>query len=568
MWNLKKTLQFALPLCLLVSLSAGEDYQPMLTKLNPPEKIIVVDVSKETKSRSGFGIAAVCMQGLINRNGATKVYLTGVPIRVYGIPKLPDDPRNVQQMFLDDGLIPFPRETAELDEGLEYPGLSYLVENFGHLLSGKVAYAGRGGTKSSRAGGVMAAVNVCTFESALPVTPEVDAFLQAQGIELKPVVELPEMDNIEATRWSMARYLDHPKLNQRAIGFGPGLATPAMLDYWVATHSFVYMLRGDVPEEAAFIPELLNADNFPQGIPNMGPVEGVRSIDYIEASGYSSVCGEIPNASLTSSIPTQSERFVTPPKPKALPIDPNGAYIAFNGPDGDAMDFCLFFGYLGMRNDPALGKVPVGLRINPYAMDLFPSIVEWYTKINPDLVDVIPSMNDGGFPLTDPGADYWNRTYDHYIQSANGNFQVLHFLGTYPDNNFYRMTKEFPAIMAICGYQGGDEKTHSNWLVRDNDARTVYVDLIGRRGEKYAEVGDASDSVNYELVRQGLTDPADRDRPLFMMVRFASESGMNAFTLVQATMDRLNADPSVKRTLYFVPPRDLAATYRAWADQQ
>jgi hypothetical protein len=92
------------------------------------------------------------------------------------------------------------------------------------------------------------------------------------------------------------------------------------------------------------------------------------------------------------------------------------------------------------------------------------------------------------------------------------------------------------------------------------------VDQIGRRGEKYARPGDAVDTANYELVRAGLTPGSADGDPIFMLVRIASESGMNAFSIVRGMCDRLRADPGISRRLHFLPPRDLAATYRAWCD--
>jgi hypothetical protein len=50
------------------------------------------------------------------------------------------------------------------------------------------------------------------------------------------------------------------------------------------------------------------------------------------------------------------------------------------------------------------------------------------------------------------------------------------------------------------------------------------------------------------------------------MARLPSACGINAFRMIKTMQDQMKEDDEIHRHLYFLPPRDLVATYKTWAD--
>ena len=59
-------------------------------------------------------------------------------------------------------------------------------------------------------------------------------------------------------------------------------------------------------------------------------------------------------------MPTDPSQFTAFAYAPVSSVDLNGAYIAFNGPDGDALDICTLAAYKNLRQDGATGVVPIG----------------------------------------------------------------------------------------------------------------------------------------------------------------------------------------------------------------
>jgi len=572
-------------------------YTPMLPKTGPTEKVIVVDITKDKLvgtdayniyyhfSESQDAVMAICaLQGLINRDSPTKIYLTNVPGQISWSPEVmlfrpEDDPSTTA---LEDGLIPYPIEYAELDETKRFPALSWLLDNYGHLVKGKAlcpTTAGHEHDVTETSGARAAALNACTFESFLPVTPLINKYLLHEGYRIEQKYDLRSMDNVEAMRWSMDQYLDHPKLNRQLVSAWSEVGThpSTMADYFVATYTFNYFYNrhhgfheqfGSKLEEEAGDPllrELLSGEHFYKGAPHFGCVEMSHLIPLIQELGYTCVCGHFPNASMTSSIPTRPDSFTPADEPRVLPIDPNGIYLAWNGPDGDNINFAFTFNYPAMRNDPLTGDVPVGWRFNPYIMDLFPTLFAWYTEQGPDTIDLVTSPNDGGDPQGAEGRAYWKKTYLNYVSNSNGAVHVANFMGQFPNDHFHDiMGDDGPFDLVINGYHGLNDY-EEKWLIRDNAYDTVYVNQIGFRGPKPSRPGHFLVDNTYNHLLGVFENRIREGEPYFVMGRLPSEAGINGFTIIRYLTERLQR--AVPRTIYLVRPSDLAATYRYWSQQ-
>jgi HEAT repeat protein len=384
------------------------------------------------------------------------------------------------------------------------------------------------------------------------------------------------MSNAEAMRWSMDRYLDHPNRNRQVVGVWSELGThpSTMADYFVATHTFTYFLHRDhrwtepfgvqVDDADELMKELLSPEHYPPGIPNIGCVEMSDCIPLIEELGYASVCGMFPNASMTSSIPTDPSSFTPADPPKVLEIDPNGIYLAWNGPDGDNINFGFHFNYPAMRRDPMTGQVPVAWRFNPYIIDLFPTLFAWYTQQGPGTIDLTSSLNDGGDPKTPEGRAYWIETYTHYLEASNGAIQVANFMGQFPNEHFHAMMGHVPLKAVVNGYHGVGERD-SKLLLRDNEARTLYTNQIGFRGPKPSSIGHRFTGNAVIDLRQTIENDAVAGEPYFVVGRLPSECGLNGFSIAHHLTKRLQAQTD--RTIYLVRVSDLAATLKAHRDR-
>ncbi|MGC1481974.1 MAG: hypothetical protein WA771_15855 [Chthoniobacterales bacterium] len=548
-------------------------YSPNLPKVSPMDGAIVIDLAQPEGGQvtdKDMRATLLSFQGLINRTESKKIYFKSMPVRVFqtgderdhmSVEAGPGDPT---QLWIDAGLIPGKLETPELDNSSSQPVFDYLWANYSHLIKGKILCSDF--TKEpEKMGGRAAALTAATFEDALMVPISVDSYLTEKGIDLEVLGDTREMETVEAFNWSIEKYADHPKRNKQVVAFVGDINPPVMWDYWVATHTFSFWLKKSGPtQQDAVDPEfakLLNADYYPQGVPVIGPVEGGKIIQRIQKLGYTSVCGLLPNASVTASIPTDPSKFGTAPEPKALELDPNGVYLSFNGPDGDALDFLAYIGFKGMYQDEKVGEAPVGWRVNPYFIDLFPTLYGFFSTRDPETIDIVGSMNDGGSSYTAAGQKGWTEQYRNYLDNSNGSMRLMNFLG-----GMYSATK--PEILAlefdfvITGYQGETDKFEPEFKITDE---TLFSNQVGLRGHaKVSKPGGPESEDTLKYIRSAIEQESVDGEPFFIMGRLPSECGAHAFSILSWIGEELEKDMPKGRKLYFIPPRDLAATYKSW----
>ncbi len=568
----------------------GNEYKPVLPKADPTEKVIVLDITPE-KGDSSDGMklrvfdmleTLTALQGLANRENLEKVYLLGMPVRIFFLPESAEGqpvnsskagPGDPGREMLENGMIPYPKTYPKLDRSKEYPALAWMLKRYQDRVKGLVLIPTS--NKEENVGARAAGVNACTFEGLLPVCDSVHDFIKNEGYDFPVRYDLRKMNNIEAFHWSLEKYIDAPDRSLQVIGYGPqGANPPIMNDYWVVNKVYCYFLCGimrrDTEEdkkrhrkEIAVLSKLLNKKHYPKGTVNIGDSEGPHLIPDIQDLGYTVVCGHIPNASVTSSIPTDPSTFEPAPEAKALDVDPNGVYITFNGNDGDAIDFNIYIQYKNLLHDPAAKQgVPMAWKVNPYFIDLFPTWYAWHTRQYRDTVDLTISFNDGGCPKDPEGYVEWLRQLKHYIANSNGSLRIMNYFGPFRIRNCTRgimkdVSQQTDLLYIFRAYQGFGKPPA--WFVAND---TVFSNQVGGAGQTPQSLAD-------EIAKHINAAPAGR--PIFFMARLGvdHERDLNArrgtipFTMAKEIMDVLKADPSVKRKLYFVPPRDLAATVKA-----
>ena len=118
---MKRMTGFIIGVIVATELTAA-GYVPIVPKTAPATKLLVLNISKEVK-RGDVYHAITCIQGLVNRDSAKKVYFYKHKSRVF--PDLADIKSGVgdsEKILLDD-VISTPKEYVTLDDSQDYPAL-------------------------------------------------------------------------------------------------------------------------------------------------------------------------------------------------------------------------------------------------------------------------------------------------------------------------------------------------------------------------------------------------------------------------------------------------------------
>ncbi len=564
MFSLSLRLSLAVLLLSMTSLFAGEPatpYKPLLPYTSPTEKILVVDLQQD-KNNAGTGFyteaedvvyAASVLQGLINRQSDTKVYLLNMPMRFYWNNEH-GDIGNPQYMMLDDAFTPCQKEYVELDNNKRFPALSWLVQNYSHLLKGMIL-APHNASGYDHVGARNAAITACAFEDALYAPPIVEDYLRQEGVKLPVIANTRDMGRVEAFNWSVTRYLNDPKRCRNLVAFHDNSAQsgPAMVDYWVATRTFCFFLMPREKKELELFPEILNESNYPAGTFVIGGPESVHAINPIQNQGYIAGYGPSPNVSVLSSFRVAPEKLTPPAAAKPLPIDPNGLYVALNCPDGDAIDFLYQSMLKSYYYSPSAGTYPMGIKLSPYLYDLSPTVFAWYTRQYPETANLITCLNDGHIPRTPEGAQAYQDIQKHYAANVNGNLQVANFFGTSA-----QATSDIAALYDIgyrdvmVGVSGRRNEVTPEWTMKEGVLFYYQIGWAWHEAEQVAE----------DIIRSGRMFPPGT--PAFVAARAVSKNGDLAITEMYETVKALRKIDTRGRNLYLVTPHVLSATAHAW----
>ncbi len=242
-------------------------------------------------------------------------------------------------------------------------------------------------------------------------------------------------------------------------------------------------------------------------------------------------------------------------EPAEIDVVADGLYLAFHGNDGDAIDFAYAVSLSSLLTDPARGELPMAIKVNPYWIDLFPTLYAWHTEQAGGPIDLVVSMNDGGAGNTAEGEAGWRRQLAHYLDHANGSLRIANYFGPF-DAGRGRVMGSFADLginhvfRAYQGFRGQPMR----WATRNG---CVHSNMVGTANATPVETA--------EQVRQAVAQvPAGE--PAFVLVRLGvdpdrdlnARRGSYAFTMAQEVIDALEAEPPVGRTIHLVPIRDLA----------
>ena len=584
----------------------ADTYEPVMPKNGRTLRVIVIDFSQSKSKAESISLA--CLQGLVNRDSEDKIYVKGWPTRIFSHPELSEFERgggvgDVYEMMLD--LIPYPQQRVNIPSG-QFSALKWLLDRHQEKVKGLVLVSERSD------GSAAAGINACTFESLLPVTARVRDAIARWGYDFETEYDVSQMSNIEATRWSIERYMADPRRVKHVLNYSDPLHL--MNDYVVSNFIFSYRLEGKknvksadgtteevaIQDEPALLEELYAPGNFAPGAMNIGGAEGPKLIPHLSDFGAFCVCGHAGNCSVTSSIPTSPDDFPPMPKGRSLPADSNSVFITFSGNDGDAIDFGLYCATKNFVNDPHAGQIPMSWKINPIYIDLFPSWYRFHLG-RYENVEIAGSFNDGGCPSGKrlpperqaAAIAGWEQLYGGLIKNSAGSMRQFCVLGRYCGGTS-RTVRFLHNQGADYVYRGYDGKT-GNYNGRTRMAlvgqETVVSNLVG--------LAPSGPEDAYRQIKRSLGEFNRPNRPMFLMVRLgvtwvenndqqavenlldvSKQSGvrrpnrslyLNArrgilpFTMAKSIMNLLEQDQSIQRKITYVNPRDFAATYRQWA---
>jgi hypothetical protein len=535
---------------LVCATAASAAYTPKMPKMAATTAIVTVDLATDLAARSWEAkedyIAITAIQGIVNRTSATKIYLLHTCTEINWCVE-------TDQMKLDDSMFPVPRTAAVLPGGKKYPALSYLLQQYSSYIKGKVLYPS---LPPSCEGAVTAAITACGMEDAIPVSSAIDAYISGEGYSFAQKADTRTLtNNVAACDWAWANYYN-TTTTKAFIGwhsfsvFGGTVNNqfPTYFDYFIACRAFCASLNANNASELTRINSLL--PNWPEGTPVMGiPTDESKGLSAMESQSKYFMISYCPNMSVSSSFPSDATKFRQPKIPTADTVLNNGAYVGFYITDGDSYRFSVHHHYSSWRS--ADGAIPVAWSTNPHLLDLFPTLIEWYSKHNfNDAYELVADPHDQcGTSILADGAAF-GAAMKNYMENSNGVFRTFNAFN-YDGKANILIPKINPYFM-IRGYQGTTNGNAVTWYTLSNNTITA-VNLSG--GTQYrATLSEMVSAVKF------VVDATAANTPAFVII---CGDDMGNLADIKTVCNQLQSN-SNGRTYRFLRPQDIAATWRKW----
>ncbi|MFV0395921.1 MAG: Ig-like domain-containing protein, partial [Coprobacillaceae bacterium] len=539
-----------------IETSTSDSYLP---KTKEAEEVIVLDLSHDLKNKDGEAkeayMAITSIQGIINRESTSKIYLTHTPQEHDWTPFAADE------SYLENGLIPVEKKYPILDYGKKYPVLSYLLEKYHKEVSGIMQVPQLSGSIID--GAIMAGVTAAGVEDAILVSEGIEKYIEQEGYTFEVKGNTRNLkSNIEAFDWAYNNYFDKCTKTYAAqhtfTAFGGGMDDqfPIMYDYYIATKAFVFCLDGNKPEELLKLQSFLVPENYAPGTAILGlPVDEGKGISCMQDEGYYFAIMYVPNLTVTSSFPYDSKSVSEPVEPTALQADNNTNYVAFFATDGDSMGFPTNFMYDHMTTSNTRGEVPIGWSFNPHLIDLFPTLVSYYSNNDYNsFYELVSSMNNGGSPKGEEASKTFRERYVDYMGKSNEMFRTINYFNE--DAYVNDLTAAIKPYLLINGYQGQTNGNDVEWGSVDGTDIT-YTNMSG------ATQGNAKTEHIYQALNRITTTKPD-NKPTFTIICVGDGRWSEDPTLhVSEAIEKLKAD-NPNQDFTFLRPTDLAATYKAY----
>lgn len=314
------------------------------------------------------------------------------------------------------------------------------------------------------------------YDSALPATINIATMIAStENATVIPVYRMSlygagktiiDLQGDFPDNWTAYQWADDnlwPKMGRRVVAnFHPTATEHHIRDYLIAKRVFTTWVTGENVEngttsdydlERACVETLW--DNAPDGIPIIGwwatgTDDGLTEYIGVGLAGqygkYCAPCDWTTNLTLIGGTRPDFTKAVSQyhalPKRPTPTLDPAKVYICFNMLDsGDASGYWQFTQHRYQWSDSARGQLPRGWTLGPTAVELLPSVMEWYYD-NATPNDVF-LMGMSGAAYVHPYRDFLTQVdnsqaeWDAYLGLTQYYMDLLGItqVGVYPDSH-------------------------------------------------------------------------------------------------------------------------------------
>jgi hypothetical protein len=551
-------------------LAAASGVGPWVPKACETKSIIIVDIAKErSAAQSGHEaevndayLSIVAAQGIVNQSSGDKVYLVNGPAGFESGGAWSAPP--IDKWALEDGLLPVPSKSVALDTAKPWPALSYLVDHYRTKINGAILIPELHPrlTPTERAQ-IAAAVTMAGVTDALPVTPRVLQQLTSEGINLKVVEDVRSLPTpVAAFLWEKSRFLDKTNrkapavLNNTDVSFGR-----ENIDYLIATKTFCHTLSGY--DHYYYVSDLMRA--YKPASPVLGQTEYHPELKAYTHLGYCYIIFMGSNFSVHSGFTVPQSKFPTVRRPRALPIDPNGAYISFYVTDGDSYWINGHAHWLQQRVFAAeFGQSPIGWSLSTTAYDVFPMLCARRARQVGSMdgrYEIIANPYDGIFPEGAEAKAEFCAHFRNYIDKTNHLFDTLNTFGWWTDPQVSQSGASF-SLLGYGGHAGGND--------------VLWFPINGGDASAQVFTGTTQDGCNademYDALKRSV-DKAEATKPVFATIcagtgavgfkaGVVTPGSNNTSAWAKSVMDRAVTAKYGGRNYYFALPKDIGATWR------
>lgn len=501
----------------------------------PTKSLVVVDLQNDDIEGQ---VAAIGLQGLVNRDSEQKVYVMNSRCKDNhgGWKTGPHDMAQMGQFWLDRVLKDIPQEILTLDATKHNPGFSALVEQYKKYIKGVVIY-----DPELVEATIEAATTIAAQTDGLIVSPRLYEEVKGYGFPVIQDLRGKFKTNIECVDWLVENYFETAN---RDVAFTWSHMTTdfqeswgaANKDYVVANRLFTYFLDIQDHEECAYYENIVK--KYPAGTQIMGWTDELKADKLFAEYGYFMVPFiSVENMTVMSSFPSVKG---TPIKPQVLRAEPNTVYIAMLVSDGDNLLHTMIYMPYTIEESAAYGEVPVTWIINPAIVDLAPRVFNWYEQVMAEGGQEMGAMMGDGSPTTDrySGFSFYCALTKHYLEQAG-----MLTLKQMVDGEAVAWN-----VQPYClegGYAGTDWRgIGPTEYHMDNNC--FHIGTTNSRPEYLDEV----------------LNNASVDEPLFLSVMIGTAS--EDVTTYAAELKKQIEARNDGRKYVFLRTADLAATYRAY----
>lgn len=501
----------------------------------PTESLVVVNLAKDDIEGQ---VAAIGLQGIINRDSREKVYVMNSRCKDnHGGWKIgPTAQAQMGQFWLDRVLADIPQQVLPLDTTRRNPAFRALVERYRDRIKGVVIY-----DPELVEATIEAATTIAAQTDALILSPSLYEQVKSYGFPVVEDLRGRFRSNIECLDWLMEHYFEGAchdvafTWSHMTLDFAESWGA-ANKDYVVANRLFTYFLDIRIPEECHYYENIVK--RYPAGTQIMGWTDELKADKLFADYGYVMVPFiSVENMTVMSSFPSVQG---TPIEPRAYEADPNTTYVAMLVADGDNLLHTMIYEPYTIEESEHFGEIPLTWVINPGIVDLAPRVFTWYDRVLKGAGQEMAAMMGDGSPNTDrySGFSFYCALTRHYLDRA-GILTMKQMI----DGESVAWNVQPYCIEG--GYAGTD------W--RGIEPHEYHMD------HETFHIGTTNSRPEY-LDRALARTPEGEPYFLSVMIGTASEDAPTYALEVKRYLESRNDG----RRYVFVRTADLAATYRAW----